>query len=80
MCTGHNVVGSGYPNSDGKSSYSLSSYGNNELDYKQQVVAVGTPLPSASLPQGWYLRLIVFVNRILSVFYRHLIHISSFTL
>lgn len=37
---------------DGNPHYTLGSYGNNEMDYKQQVVAVGTPLPSASLPQG----------------------------
>lgn len=47
-----NVTGNVYPIPDGKTPYSLGSYGNNDLDYKQQVVAVGTPLPSASLSQG----------------------------
>ncbi|XP_066996963.1 protein MON2 homolog isoform X2 [Anabrus simplex] len=35
---------------DLNSQYTLSSYG--ETDYRQQVVAVGTPLPTASLPIG----------------------------
>jgi len=37
---------------DLSSQYSLNSY--NEGDYRQQVVAVGTPLPTASLPIGMY--------------------------
>jgi len=37
---------------DLSSQYNLSSY--NEGDYRQQVVAVGTPLPTASLPIGMY--------------------------
>lgn len=31
--------------------YNMGMYGN-EMDYKQQVVAVGTPLPTSSLPLG----------------------------
>lgn len=47
-----NANSNGYGMQDGNTHYTLGSYGNNELDYKQQVVAVGTPLPSTSLPQG----------------------------
>lgn len=46
-----NVNGNAYQGQE-SAQYSISSYGNNELDYKQQVVAVGTPLSSASVPQG----------------------------
>lgn len=31
--------------------YNMGMYGS-EMDYKQQVVAVGTPLPTSSLPIG----------------------------
>lgn len=45
-----------YPFSDSGSQdvnlpYNLGGYGN-EVDYKQQVVAVGTPLPTTTLPLG----------------------------
>lgn len=36
---------------DGNIQYALPGYGL-ETDYRQQVVAVGTPLPTASLPFG----------------------------
>lgn len=46
------INGNNYQGQDVNSQYSISSYNSNELDYKQQVVAVGTPLSSSSLPQG----------------------------
>uniref|UniRef100_A0A1B6LWA5 Protein MON2 homolog n=1 Tax=Graphocephala atropunctata TaxID=36148 RepID=A0A1B6LWA5_9HEMI len=47
-------LGVGYRNSssqDMNMQYNMGMYGN-EMDYKQQVVAVGTPLPTTSLPLG----------------------------
>ncbi|KAK7789330.1 hypothetical protein R5R35_012807 [Gryllus longicercus] len=43
-------AGSARSSQDLNSQYNLSTYG--EADYRQQVVAVGTPLPTASLPIG----------------------------
>lgn len=44
---GYNYMGTQDPNVQ----YSIPGYGV-DTDYRQQVVAVGTPLPTASLPFG----------------------------